>query len=1057
MSSPPSLGQYHFMAWARRGIGTSVANIDSGSLPDRASLSVQLSLNVTGGAAPNPVALPAVSVDLFGPGDVIGVDPRYVIRTEPRPLTSNFEPNYLCGIEFDTPDFPWLFTPAAPSGDRLHPWVALIVLKTTEFTAVSAPPNPLPAIDVTNVAALQDLGQSWNWAHVQVSGNATLADTLASTPGNAISRLLCPRRLEPETSYSAFLVPAFHLGVVAGLTGGDVSGITTADPAWTSQTTAPLRLPYYYRFQFTTSDAGDFESLVRALTPTVLPPAVGERPMDVSQPDPGIPSAGGPLGLEGALESVSTTPTPWSGAAKDAFQAAVESWINQTSPATDDPANPTPEDPTIVPPIYGRWQAAVQSVDRTAVGWVNDLNLDPRNRSAAGMGTEIVQEERTQLMASAWQQVAGILQANQLLKQAQLARAATQQIYRQHVRPAQVATVLTLTAPLHATLRASPMTVRAAVRASRVPERLLSGTFRRVARLPRHLRLAQPGPSTLLSRVNSGSIAIVPPPAPPGGMVSIDQVTAQVAPPPPGPTRPRPTWLLVLLAIVLLILAVALGFTISLVVTLAVAVAIAVAVAVIGGVLIGVAWFRSTSSAPGPSTPSSAPGPPLRFGQFTPAQVALVPPRPKFQITPAGGAAPAPGSDTGSDSAAATAFRQGTSQLFAAFAALPSNPAPRPSLDLAALSATVLTRIDPVTTVPRRVGSLIALAAQLPWQPVDPLEPIMAAPVFPQPMYVPLRDLSPSYLLPGVDAIPPNSLGLLQTNRRFIESYMVGLNHEMSRQLLWNTYPTDQRGSYFRQFWDVTSYVPQPGDPSDPTQLAEQLKDIPPINAWPLPVALGDHPNRTDIVADNLVLMIRGELFKRYPNAIVYAAKAKRTSEGQLVLDESDERYPLFRGTLAPDMTFLGFNLTAADARGGTPSFPDGFFFVFQEQPSEPRFGLEPTAASDPVTTWSDLAWTHFASGGGSPVVPVPTANRSQSTVLATNPWRLAARVFASIQAAVTLPDFLSPKTSPTGVSISSGGDDAQNAWGINSAQTAYILLRMPFRVLILADLMLPS
>ena len=32
---------------------------------------------------------------------------------------------------------------------------------------------------------------------------------------------------------------------------------------------------------------------------------------------------------------------------------------------------------------------------------------------------------------------------------------------------------------------------------------------------------------------------------------------------------------------------------------------------------------------------------------------------------------------------------------------------------------------------------------------------------------------------------------------------MVGLNHEFARELLWREYPTDQRGSYFRQFWDV--------------------------------------------------------------------------------------------------------------------------------------------------------------------------------------------------------------------------------------------------------------
>ena len=31
---------------------------------------------------------------------------------------------------------------------------------------------------------------------------------------------------------------------------------------------------------------------------------------------------------------------------------------------------------------------------------------------------------------------------------------------------------------------------------------------------------------------------------------------------------------------------------------------------------------------------------------------------------------------------------------------------------------------------------------------------------------------------------------------------MVGVNHEMSRTLLFNEYPTDQRGTDFQHFWD---------------------------------------------------------------------------------------------------------------------------------------------------------------------------------------------------------------------------------------------------------------
>jgi hypothetical protein len=1049
MTTPPSLGRYHFQAWARRGIGASLTNIDTGTLPDRANLTVQVALQVADGLTPNPVLPPSVAVQLYGPGDIAGIDQRMVIRTEPRQFTVNYEPNYLSGIEFDAPDFPWMFTPAAPNGNRLHPWIALIVLQPqVEYTLPSIAPNPLPVVSVLAGAALQDLSTSWNWAHVQISGDDSLTDTLANKPGNAISRLLCPRRLDPETSYTAFLVPAFAIGVQAGL-GQDVSAVSTSEPAWTASTTFPLTLPYYYKFDFHTSDEGDFESLVRALTPRLLPAAVGQRPMDVSQPDPSIPSAGVPLGLDGALHSPSTVETAWVDPAKTAFQTAVQTWINQTSAATDDPAHPNPTDPVIAPPIYGRWAAAIESVNRSAVGWENDLNLDPRNRTPAGFGTEIVQEERTQLMASAWDQVAGVRKANQILTQAQLARAASQQLYRQHLMTAQPETLLNVTAPLFSRLLASPTTITAAFRASRVPVRMMSGAFRKLAQLPRHLGMATDGAPTLLARVNSGAIPIVPPPAPPGGMTGIDQVSTQAAP--AWAEFIVKWWLLILIAIIIvvaiaaLIIGLAVGWVAALVVVVAVA-----------GVL-GVAWLAAKAAIAAAQAASA-----VQFASFTPSEVASVSPQPSFVITAPGTPQPTGGSGGSgtTDSTQAAAFRNAASDLFADFQALPGNPPPAPSLDIAALQTTILSRVDPVTTVPARIQGLVTLAPRLNWLPVDPLEPIMAAPEFPQPMYAPLRDLDPEYLLPGVEQIPPNTVGLLEANHTFIESYMVGLNHEMGRQLLWNGYPTDQRGSYFRQFWDVSAYVPTPTDPTDPAALAELLKDIPPINTWPLPVPLGDHQNRGDIVPNNLVLLVRGELFKRYPNAIVYAGKAKRKADGTLELDDTDERYPLFRGTLSPDMTFLGFNLSAADALGGTVASPDGFFFVFQEQPSEPRFGLEPTPDVSPVPNWADLAWTNFAAASPEIVPSTPIlVPPSPSSIIAHSPWREASQVFRTVLANNVLPAFLTPTQHPTGIAITddtADPDDTNNKWGVNAAETAYILLRLPFRVLIQAALMLP-
>ena len=71
----------------------------------------------------------------------------------------------------------------------------------------------------------------------------------------------------------------------------------------------------------------------------------------------------------------------------------------------------------------------------------------------------------------------------------------------------------------------------------------------------------------------------------------------------------------------------------------------------------------------------------------------------------------------------------------------------------------------------------------------------MAYPVIDMPMYEPLKNLSSELFLPNINLIEPNSITLLETNQRFIESYMVGLNHEFARELLWREYPTDQRGS----------------------------------------------------------------------------------------------------------------------------------------------------------------------------------------------------------------------------------------------------------------------
>ena len=372
-------GRCHFLSWVRQGMAGTLTNPDyGGSLPARGALQLGLTAEADGTARTTQSITP-IAAQLYGPGDILGVEQFHVVRTEPRPFTTNFEPNYLAGIEFDHPALPWVFTPAAPAGGRIRPWLVLIVLKDGEFTPVPGAPQPLPAIDVTTLAPLPPLDDSWNWAHAQVSGDTPLAD---AAPAAVISRLLCPRRLDPETSYTAFVVPAFENGRRAGL-GLDVSTLTTSDPAWTSTTPVPLRLPVYYQFQFGTSDQGDFESLVRQLTPTKLGASVGQRLMRVDEPGSGFPSAGPPLGLEGALESLAVTTTPWNDPDKTNFQVGLQQFVNRTSPVVDDPTQP---DPQLVPPLYGCWHAGVFAVSAGGHGLAGRAQPRPAQPHRSGHG-----------------------------------------------------------------------------------------------------------------------------------------------------------------------------------------------------------------------------------------------------------------------------------------------------------------------------------------------------------------------------------------------------------------------------------------------------------------------------------------------------------------------------------------------------------------------------------------------------------------------------------------------------------------------------------------------
>jgi hypothetical protein len=331
-------------------------------------------------------------------------------------------------------------------------------------------------------------------------------------------------------------------------------------------------------------------------------------------------------------------------------------------------------------------------------------------------------------------------------------------------------------------------------------------------------------------------------------------------------------------------------------------------------------------------------------------------------------------------------------------------------------------------------------------------------------MFEPLKNISSELFLPNINLIAPNSVTLLETNQPFIEAFMVGVNHEFTRELLWREYPTDQRGSTFRQFWDVRGSFS--ADVSDPS-ARERLRDILPLHRWTLDTPLGTHDNRdTGQTQENeLVLAIRGELLKRYPTAVVYAHRAcwqrqgsgsdpatTHPCAGSGAIDPSKERRlapltdaeqaapprskvltPAFEARVEPDIFFLGFDVTVAEARGGTGEHPDddpGWFFVIKERPGEPRFGLDADTQAG-RSVWNDLSWGDVMPAGGA---FVDIASSPETLPLAApGPEDEEKRV--------------------------QHDDDRQIAWSrtMSSAELAYILLQAPVLVAIHASEMLPK
>ena len=482
-----------FLSWVRTGaiaqvgapVGTA-GNLLDATLPAAATLPVTLALEGVGPAGFDAHVVP--------PGDVYGFDQAQIIRTDPEPGATGVEPNYLAMIEFDRPDLPWMLTPNAPAEATtadadprrgLRPWLCLVVVPDQALDPPTGE-RRLPRLAVP-AAQLPDLETAWLWAHAQVlttgDPQESLEDLLRHQTNRTLSRLICPRRLGPDRRWLACVVPVWEAGRRAGL-GLRPLADATLTRAWTHADPArEVVLPVYHAWRFSTGRAGDFESLARRIQGFEYGLA-GVRPLDIGHAGAGVPGpAGGAepwlVDYEGAIVGAKVTPGSWpSGFDAAAYRQALAVRLDGT-----------PRE--LAPPTYGALHAGFTGSLAAAAGpgWLRELNLDPRYRVAAALGTQIVQRHQEALMASAWEQTAELREANRLLRQAQLAQALGETIYTTRVGRPEAAVLdderlLQLSAAVHGQLatQVDMPTVAGAIAPNVSVRAAVQVPFRRLAR-----------------------------------------------------------------------------------------------------------------------------------------------------------------------------------------------------------------------------------------------------------------------------------------------------------------------------------------------------------------------------------------------------------------------------------------------------------------------------------------------------------------------------------------------------------------------------------------------
>lgn len=1035
--------EFSFLPWLRYGLGNEIteedklgANPGAAAVLDRPEVSVSFEVEASKGgikATANPQNTISKTVKIQGPGDVLGIDPKMVIRTHPKKGVTNFEIENLAYVEFYEEDLPWRYTPAKPHQNKLRPWMSLILLKKDEFEIISHGNSQIPYLKINTNINLGDIfgnqKDTWAFAHVQIfeklssdnPSSAQLQAEIQKSPDSAISRIICPRRLDEDTEYQAFLVPTFETGRLAGLQ-QSTAEIPAQKSSWNSSAfnaAHPREYPFYFNWSFKTGSEGTFESLAKKLkvigTDDIQP--VQEADISDLGYDIKVDDKFSTIQIEGALKTpgfeIDDWPSGGNTAERTALLDKVQRIINLNEDLRDNEnkelleeeeksffyTKDFVEDPIITPPLYGKWHSLKNKAEKSMKDWVDEVNLHPSYRAVAGLGTRTVMKHQEYFMELAWEQIGQINEANQKIIENELMRNTAKFIHKKNFQKMSEMSLLSMSANAMKQVKVESFpdfSAAQSVKNSIIPNSLSSGNFIKVAN--------NFTPTAVMSskRVDGAHKVLSNETLQRSNMTA---TVAAVSPITAAPARKEPS---------IAISSSLLMERLNVLAITPVKTEIEEIAENIEAQLVSKKAGDHTDVVKNKLSEDFGNDPDKRSTKIINGiskitklednkQVSFL-----LQIDPTRSKENTPTiitevfvdqnvfknniSDTYNEaefsktrfisevvtSGAAVVF-------FSRFLVLEEqsnfkntfqndflkNPQfatvlrpPLESLNINDFSGKLRKRLLPHDNFLRKLRS------EIKGKNINLEKPIMAYPRFPIPVYNYLEEISPDYIVPNISDVEVNSMLLMEVNSKFIESYLLGMNHEMSRELLWREFPTDMRGSYFRHFWEYDNNPFNIVDENLPAEeFMDKLKDfqdshadVKELHQWKAPGVNG----KLNKLGENgrsemgIVLLVKGELFRKYPNTLVYAQKGTKVGNKIKLstYEKANAAWPVIKGHMEPDIYFFGFNLDIEEIKKDS-----GYFFVFQEIPGQISFGLDafsPSMSENKLSSWNDLNWRHM-------------------------------------------------------------------------------------------------